>query len=155
MRSASSSALDRHCSCSPLNGGGDCVLPAGTTELHVHRLAETDEAWAAIVADLAPMTVADVLDGMLALYAEPDTWSHHGTGEDGTWDLEAALYSVIGDPGEYNPDAQHQALVAGIFEACGVELKEFNDACYRQDVVVAVLQAGRSSCCGGTTLGAS
>lgn len=89
------------------------------------------------------MTVNDALTAMLALYAQPGTWSRNGTGEDGTWDLEAALYSVIGDPGEGNPDAHHQALVAGVFEACGVELMEFNDACRRQDAVVAVLRAGR------------
>ncbi|WP_245442721.1 hypothetical protein [Methylobacterium terrae] len=120
-------------------------VPAGATELHVHRLAETADDRAAAVADLAPPSVADVLDALLALYAAPGIWSRQGG--DGL-DLEAALYRVIGDPEEAGiaegEARRREELVSGTFEACGVDLMALEAAARRQDVVVAVLRFGRA-----------
>jgi hypothetical protein len=120
-------------------------VPAGATELHVHRLAETADERAAAVGDLAPPSVADVLDALLALYAAPGTWSRQGGRG---LDLEAALYRVIGDPDEdgigEGEARRREALVVGTFEACGADLMALEAAARRQDVVVAVLQAGRA-----------
>ncbi|MEE8630221.1 MULTISPECIES: hypothetical protein [Methylobacterium] len=119
-------------------------VPAGATELHVHRLAETADDRAAAVADLAPPSVTNVLDALLALYTAPGAWSRQGGGG---LDLEAALYRIIGDPEEAGISEgearRREALVAGTFEACGADLVALEAAARRQDVMVAVLRAGR------------
>ncbi|MEZ0250702.1 MAG: hypothetical protein ACAH20_07035 [Methylobacteriaceae bacterium] len=99
-----------------------------------------------------PKTVADVLDALLALYAVPGVWIRDGVAEDAAgrpvpadspeavaWSLEGALERVIG---EWEGNAHRSALLCGASEACGVDLSDFNDTVRRQDVVVAVLQAG-------------
>ena len=87
---------------------------------------------------------ADVLDTLLALYAAPGTWSRQSGGG---LDLEAALWKVIGDPEEdgigEGEARRREALLAGTFEACGADLVALEAAARRQDVVVAVLRAGR------------
>ncbi|KMO31350.1 hypothetical protein VQ02_26055 [Methylobacterium variabile] len=97
-----------------------------------------------MVADLAPPSAAEVLDALLALYAAPGIWSRQCGGG---LDLEAALYRVIGDPDEDGIGEGEarwcEALVAGTFEACGVDLMALEAAARRQDVVVAVLRVGR------------
>ncbi|MGW5840114.1 hypothetical protein ACWFZ6_19120 [Methylorubrum extorquens] len=99
-----------------------------------------------------PKTVADVLDALLALYAVPGAWIRDGVAEDAAgrsvpadspeavaWSLEGALERVIG---EWEGNAHRSALLCGASEACGVDLSDFNDTVRRQEVVVAVLQAG-------------
>lgn len=117
------------------------VPPDGSEELHVHRLAETDEDRAAIVADLSPMTPADAIRAMLAFYATPGVWTSQGEG-----DLEDVLYRVTGDPDEAGiPEAEwcrRSDLICGVFAACRCDLMAMNDAARHQDVVVAVLRAG-------------
>jgi hypothetical protein len=102
-----------------------------------------------------PKTVADVLDALLALYAVPGAWIREGVAVDAAarsvppnspkavaWALEGALERVIG---EWEGDANRSALLCGASEACGVDLSDFNDTVRRQEVVVAVLRAGRDA----------
>ena len=103
------------------------------------------------------MTANDAIAAMLALYATPGAWTRDGVAQDAAgrevpptspeavaWSLEGALYRVVGDPDEPGiPEAEwrrREALAGSVFDACGVELMQFNDACCRQDVVVAVLR---------------
>jgi hypothetical protein len=107
-------------------------------------------------------TVADVLDGLLAIYAAPGTWNREGVARDAAgravaadsldavaWSLEGALERVIGDWEAEQPKVawseclRRQELLCGASEACGVDLSDFNDTVRRQGVVVAVLRAGR------------
>lgn len=100
-------------------------------------------------------TVIDVLDGMLAIYTTPGTWTRDGIAKDATgravsadsaeavaWSLEGALERVIGDweePG--NEDGQQ--LLCDVFEACGADLAALNDTLRHQRAVVGVLRTGR------------
>lgn len=107
-------------------------------------------------------TVADVLDGLLAIYAAPGTWNREGIAQDAAgravaadspeavaWSLEGALERVIGDWEAEQPKVawseclRRQELLCGTSEACGVDLSDFNDTVRRQEVVVAILRMGR------------
>jgi hypothetical protein len=102
---------------------------------------------------IEPKTVADVLDALLTLYAAPGAWIRDGVAVDAAgssvpadspeavaWSLEGALERVIG---EWEGNPHRTALLCGASEACGVDLSDFNDTVRRQEVVVAVLRAGR------------
>lgn len=78
---------------------------------------------AAVVADLAPPSAAEVLDALLALYAAPGIWSRQCSGD---LDLAAALWKVIGD--EDDRRGGGPALVAGTFEAWVADLMTLDAA---------------------------
>lgn len=101
----------------------------------------------------AMMTVTEVLDGMLALYAAPGTWVQAGVARDAAgrpvpadsaeavaWSLEGALERVIGD---WEGEPHRQRLICDAFDACGVDLAALNDTARHQRAVVGVLRAGR------------
>ena len=74
------------------------VPPVGTAELHVHRLADTDEDRAAVVADLAPSSVirariAGIVDDLIDTL---DTLDGDADFEDGS-DAEPSLGAPEGD----------------------------------------------------------
>ncbi|MFY9290388.1 MAG: hypothetical protein WAP03_06810 [Methylorubrum rhodinum] len=108
-------------------------------------------------------TVADVLDGLLAIYATPGTWTRGGIAQDAAgqavaadspeavaWSLEGALERVIGDweaePSKvaWSECLRRQELLCGTSKACGVDLSDFNDTAHHQGVVVAILHMGRA-----------
>lgn len=96
------------------------------------------------------MTVIEVFDAMLALYAAPGTWIRDGIAQDASgrpvepespeavaWSLEGALERVIGD-------LENGSLLSDVSDACGVDLAAFSDIARHQRVVVGVLRAGRN-----------
>lgn len=109
------------------------VPPAGANETHVHRLAETGEDRAAVVADLTPMTPSDAIRAMLAFYVE------------GEGDPEAVLFRVTGDPDEAGvAEAESECradLIHGVFAACGCDLAALGDVVRDRRPVIAVLRA--------------
>ncbi|MGU3358924.1 hypothetical protein ACLBWX_01180 [Methylobacterium sp. M6A4_1b] len=95
------------------------------------------------------MTVTEVLDGMLAIYTTPGTWTRDDIAKDAAgqpvpadssevvaWSLEGALERVIGD-------LECGSLLSDACEACRVDLASFSDTARHQRVVVSVLEAGR------------
>lgn len=95
------------------------------------------------------MTVTEVLDAMLALYAAPGTWTPQGIAKDAAgrsvpadsaeavaWSVEGALERVIGD-------LERGSLLSDLSDACGVDLAAFSDTARHQRVVVGMLRIGR------------
>lgn len=130
-------------------------------ELEGHPFHHTSWSTTDMTDKTLTMTTADVLDGMLALYAAPGTWTPQGIAKDAAgrsvpadsaeavaWSLEGALERVIGDIEDPNvvwsENARRQQLLCDVFEACGVDLAAFGGIARHQRAVVSVLRAGRA-----------
>lgn len=105
-------------------------------------------------------TVIEVLDGMLAIYTTPGTWTRAGIAKDSAgrpvaadsseavaWSLEGALERVIGDwedpVVEHAENMRRQVLLSDVFHACGFDLMAFNDAARHQDRVTRMLRSSQ------------
>ena len=99
-------------------------------ELHVHRLAETDEARATARADLAPepMTVADVLAELAA---------------SGATDLCEAVEAIVGIPEGEDPTEAQGELEAATFTALGMS-PDAAAGFRRADAALAVVRAAQA-----------